>query len=74
MFQKVEVNGTSTHPLYKYLRNNSELFDKSTGTVGVVPWNFAKFLLDRNGKVIKFSQPSVTPQELEPLINKELSY
>lgn len=74
MFAKVEVNGDNTDELFQYLRNNSELFDPKTGKAGVLPWNFAKFILDRNGKVVKFAHPTVKPQELIPIVEKELSY
>jgi glutathione peroxidase len=69
MFEKVEVNGPKTDPLFQFLRNSTpELYDAESGTTGVVPWNFAKFVLDREGKVIKFAHPSVKPQELLPTI------
>ena len=74
LFAKVEVNGENTDELFQYLRNNSELFDPKTGKASVVPWNFAKFILDRNGKVVKFAHPTVKPQELISIIEKELSY
>lgn len=57
MFEKIEVNGESTHPLYVYLRMHSELGNKETMEMGVVPWNFAKFVVDRNGEVVKFFGP-----------------
>lgn len=74
MFSKIEVNGPNADPLFQYLRNNSELYDPKKGEAGVVPWNFAKFIVDRNGKVIKFAHPTVKPEELIPIIEKELSY
>lgn len=74
MFAKVEVNGENTDELYQFLRLNSELYDSKTGKAGFIPWNFAKFILDRNGKVIKFAQPTVKLEELLPIIEKELSY
>ena len=73
IFSKVEVNGENTHPLFIYLRNNSELFDSAKGTAKVIPWNFAKFIVDRNGKVIKFAPPTTAPHELREIIEKELS-
>jgi glutathione peroxidase len=47
MFSKIEVNGEKTHPLYMFLRRNSELYDPKTDTAKVIPWNFAKFLVNR---------------------------
>ena len=72
MFGKIEVNGVNTHPVYQYLRRNSELFDPKTNTSKVIPWNFAKFILDHKGKVIKYTGPSTKPDELIPLIEKQL--
>jgi glutathione peroxidase len=46
LFEKVEVNGPNTHPVYRFLRNNSELYDKKTKEAKVIPWNFSKFLLN----------------------------
>ncbi len=57
LFEKVEVNGPNTHPLFVYLRNNSELFDSKTGEAKVIPWNFAKFLINSKGEVFKFFSP-----------------
>ena len=58
LFEKIDVNGPNTHPVYQFLRNNSELFNKNTKVSTQIPWNFAKFLLDRNGKVVKFYKPN----------------
>jgi len=67
MFSKIDVNGDDTSPLYKYLKSSkSGLF----GT-GIIKWNFTKFLVDRNGKVIKRYSPSTNPSEIEDDI-KEL--
>ena len=51
---KIEVNGDDAHPLYKKLKMESGGSDK-------IRWNFEKFLLDGNGKVIKRFSPSVKP-------------
>jgi len=72
MFSKVEVNGEDAHPLFKFLRNNSELYDPKTNTAKQIPWNFAKFLLDRNGKVVGFYSPRVDPIDMEKDIEKLL--
>lgn len=49
MFAKIEVNGENSHPLYKFLKNEKRgfLWTKS------IKWNFTKFLVDKNGNVIK---------------------
>ena len=59
IFEKIEVNGPNTHPMYIYLRNQSELFDPKKNEAKVIPWNFAKFILNKDGKVIKFAPPTV---------------
>ncbi|WP_397599714.1 glutathione peroxidase [Silvanigrella sp.] len=69
MFAKVEVNGNNAHPLYKYLKKNSKGF---LGTE-FVKWNFTKFLIGKNGEVLKRYAPTDTPDEiakdLEELLN-----
>src|SRR5262245_45026937 len=48
LFAKIEVNGNAAHPLYRYLKQ------ETAGAQGPEPiaWNFAKFLVDRNGAVV----------------------
>jgi glutathione peroxidase len=61
MFSKIDVNGKNTHPLYKYLKQ------KAGGALGIdaIKWNFTKFLVDRNGKVLRRYAPSTTLQEID---------
>lgn len=61
MFSKIDVNGENTHLLYKYLKQNSK------GILGTdaIKWNFTKFLVDKNGNVIKRYAPSTKPSEIE---------
>ena len=59
MFSKIEVNGVNTHEVYKYLRSNSELYDKKKKEVKEVPWNFAKFIVDEHGHVVSYHNPKV---------------
>lgn len=66
MFSKIEVNGENAHPLYKYLKSNSE-------DTADIRWNFTKFLVDRNGKILKRYEPAVTPAEIENDIKSILS-
>jgi glutathione peroxidase len=68
MFSKIDVNGDNTHELYKYLKSNSSGF---LGT-GMIKWNFTKFLVNRQGKVIKRYSPSTKPSEIEGDILKLL--
>lgn len=58
LFEKAEVNGPNTHPVFKFLRNNSSLFNEKDGTSKVIPWNFAKFLVNSDGKVVEFFKPN----------------
>jgi glutathione peroxidase len=61
MFDKVEVLGDKATPLFKYLSNKSQ-----NGVVNDAPkWNFCKYLIDENGKVIKFFPSSVKPTSSE---------
>lgn len=61
MFAKIDVNGSNTHELYRYLKSNSSGF---LGT-DIIKWNFTKFLVDRRGRVVKRYAPSTTPEEIE---------
>ena len=68
MFSKVDVNGDNTHQLYKYLKENSSRF-QGTDTI---KWNFTKFLVDRNGKVVQRYSSSTKPKDIENDIIKLL--
>ena len=62
MFDKIDVNGANAHPLFKYLKN------QAPGALGMkaIKWNFTKFLVDREGHVLKRFAPSVEPKEIGP--------
>ena len=60
MFAKVNVNGPDAHPLFSWLRAQSGGAD--------IGWNFAKFLIDRNGELVKRFAPTDTPESLAPSI------
>jgi glutathione peroxidase len=61
MFAKVEVNGRGTHPLYRHLKAaRPGLFGTRT-----IKWNFTKFLVGRDGGVLKRYAPGETPEEIE---------
>lgn len=60
MFEKVRVNGSKAHPLFKYLRENTAGF-----IINDVKWNFTKFLVDRDGTVLKRFSPQERPEKLE---------
>lgn len=61
LFSKIDVNGENTHPLYTYLKS------EAPGVLGSesIKWNFTKFLVDREGKVINRFGSSTTPSEIE---------
>ena len=60
MFAKVEVNGSGAHPLYEHLKTSAKGI---LGTEGI-KWNFTKFLIDRNGQVVKRYAPNDKPESL----------
>ncbi|HET9482625.1 MAG TPA: glutathione peroxidase [Xanthomonadales bacterium] len=61
LFAKVEVNGPGTHPLYQHLKKQAK------GLLGTeaIKWNFTKFLVDRNGRVVRRYAPTDTPASIE---------
>ena len=61
MFAKVDVNGDDADPLFKYLKKNKK------GILGSekIKWNFTKFLVNRDGKVVDRFAPTVKPKDLE---------
>jgi glutathione peroxidase len=61
MAEKVSVKGDDTHPLFKYL--NAEA--KKLGTDDPIQWNFTKFLVDENGKLVQVFASKVTPTSEE---------
>ena len=72
LFAKTDVNGENTCEAYKYLRNNSELYDSKKQQAKEVPWNFAKFFVDSNGKVVAYYPPP-TIDELEAKVKEMLN-
>lgn len=67
MFSKINVNGKSQHPLYKFLKEK-----KSGFLSGAIKWNFTKFLVDREGNVVNRFGPSTEPADIEKYIEKIL--
>ena len=65
MFSKIEVNGAETHEVFRYLRANSTLYDAENKSIQEVPWNFTKFLISADGKVLKFYDPKDAPANME---------
>jgi glutathione peroxidase len=67
MFSKIEVNGPNTHPIYRYLKANSQEMSDNKGLKNI-PWNFGKFVVDSQGKVLNFYKPNITPKEILKVI------
>jgi glutathione peroxidase len=63
MFQKIDVNGMNADPLYVWLK-------AQPGGTGDITWNFNKFLLGRDGKLIKRYDSTVTPED--PGLNADI--
>ena len=67
MFAKVDVNGPHAHPLFSWLRA------EQPGVLGdAIKWNFTKFLIDRQGKVVRRYAPTVQPDAIRDDIRKLL--
>jgi glutathione peroxidase len=60
MFAKIDVNGDQTDPLYNFLKKEEK------GILGTeaIKWNFTKFLVDRQGKVLKRYAPNTAPEKI----------
>ena len=58
------MNGKDTHPLYKHLRMNSSLYNAEKNTATEIKWNFSKFIVDAEGKVVSYHGPDVNPLKL----------
>jgi glutathione peroxidase len=71
MFSKIEVNGSEMHEVYRYLKSKTPELNTKDGLKNI-PWNFGKFLVDADGKVINFYHPKTKPQELEGIIKERL--
>ncbi len=60
LFAKINVNGANAHPLYQFLKK------QKPGFLGIqaIKWNFTKFLVDKNGQVVKRYSPMAKPEDL----------
>jgi len=61
MFAKIDVNGPDRHPLYTELTSVPD----AEGEAGDIQWNFEKFLIDRQGKIVARFRPLTEPQASE---------
>jgi len=68
MFEKVDVNGDDAHPLFKWLKG------EAPGLLGTkdIKWNFTKFLVGRDGKVVDRYAPTTRPDAIVGDIEKAL--
>ena len=68
LYGKIDVNGSNAAPLYKHLKK------EKPGLLGseAIKWNFTKFLVDRNGKVVERYAPNVEPEAIAGDIEKLL--
>ena len=64
LFKKIEVNGDNAHPLYNHLKQAAPGFLGSKG----IKWNFTKFLVNKEGKVVRRFAPTTKPEDIEATI------
>jgi glutathione peroxidase len=69
MFSKIDVNGNTAAPLYQHLKAEAPGFLGS----GRIKWNFTKFLIGKDGTVIKRFSPTTKPAQIEKAIKKALA-
>jgi glutathione peroxidase len=64
LFAKIDVNGAAADPLFKYLKHTAP------GILGSerVKWNFTKFLVSKDGRLVKRFAPTAKPEQLVPAI------
>jgi glutathione peroxidase len=68
MFHKIDVNGDSACELFAWLRTEQT----GAGESNNITWNFEKFLVDRNGKVVARFAPPTSPEEITAMIESLL--
>lgn len=67
MFKKIDVNGANAHQLFKYLKKHKR------GAFGPkILWNFTKFLIDKDGNIVRRYSPNKKPETIEEDILKLL--
>ena len=71
IFAKIEVNGENAHPLFRFLRREKPGLLGLLGS-GAIRWNFTKFLVDRNGRVVaryaSMTKPESLTKDIETLL------
>lgn len=68
MFAKIEVNGDGAAPLYRMLKEAQP----GDGDSAEIAWNFEKFLVDREGNVVRRFAPPVSPEEIAEVVPEYL--
>jgi glutathione peroxidase len=68
LFAKIDVNGSDAHPLYQFLKKA----EKGLFGTEAIKWNFTKFLVNRDGEVLKRYAPQTEPEALEAEIEEQL--
>lgn len=68
MFSKIDVNGEAAAPLYRWLKSEQPEDDGKED----ITWNFAKFLINADGKVVKRYGPKTTPEEIAESLHEYL--
>jgi glutathione peroxidase len=58
LLEKVDVNGPTTDPVFHFLKYHSALYSEASGQNSPIRWNFGKFLIDKEGRVVKYYQPN----------------
>jgi glutathione peroxidase len=87
LFSKIDVNGDNAHPLFKFLKKEQKsvlgefyrthllslnLFSEKPVFSGDIEWNFTKFLINRQGKLVGCYAPATEPKEMVKDIEKAL--
>ena len=65
LFQKIDVNGDNAHPLWKWLKKQAGGFIDDS-----IKWNFTKFIINKEGKVVARHAPTTSPLEMESELQK----
>ena len=65
---KIDVNGTDTHPVFKFVKEHSDAMLGSR-----IKWNFTKFLVSPDGTTVQRFAPTTNPADLAPVIKKLLT-
>jgi len=71
MFSKIDVNGKNAHPLYQFLKRNRPGIMRILVLVRI-HWNFTKFLVDREGRVVERYGSATAPTSIAPAIERLL--